>query len=101
MVAGPGAVTLDKTCVPTDIPYHEWVPCEITAENLSLDPQTVTIYDQLPRETRIVPGSVWNGMELGPRSLTSTATLAPVAPPIVDVAIKPLASPARDSKATG
>ena len=94
IVKGPGNVTLTKTCAPTDVPLYGFSACEVTAENQSLDPQTVTITDILPAGLRIVPGTVVNGQQLNGKKLVSTGTLDPTAPPIVGVVENPLASPA-------
>lgn len=94
VVKGSGAVTLDKTCSPTDVAYRGLTDCDIVVENVSLEPQTVTINDRLPMNMRLVAGSVVNGEELSPKKVASAAYLTPVAPPVVHAALDNFASPA-------
>ena len=87
-------VTIDKTCDSATMGIGEAVECTITITNTSFDAADYTMTDTLPRRLRLVNGSVDGATQTGSRSLSSSGTLFPAAPPIVNAAVDPLASPA-------
>jgi len=58
VVRGQGPVTVDKTCTPDSIPVGATVDCSVTMTNTSAVASTVQLRDTLPRQLRLVEGSV-------------------------------------------
>ncbi len=94
IVKGEAGVTIDKSCAPTTIALGGTTTCDITVTNNTFDPQLVDIRDRLPRQLRVVSGSVVGGLEVTPKLVTSTVALAPLDPPDVVTAVDNFASPA-------
>jgi subtilisin family serine protease len=94
IVRGQGPVTIDKSCDPE---VFKWkggsTSCTITIQNTSFDDATVALSDEIPWGLDLVPGSVV-GATAGDDYLEWSGTLFGAAPPIVNVAVDPLASPA-------
>ena len=85
-------VTLDKACDPAEIKQGETTECTITIENTAFDAANVALKDVLPRNIKLVKGSVV-GADENKKGVTFEGTLFGAAPPIVNVAVDPLASP--------
>jgi subtilisin family serine protease len=87
------AVTLDKACAPATFPRFDMTSCTITLENTSFGGSaTVHVFDQLPRELDLISGSVIGAVATD-NAVEADVTLAPASPPLVNVAVDPLASP--------
>ena len=86
-------VTLDKSCEPTSIERGMSTECTITMTNTSFDEATFEMKDVLPRQLRLVRNSVVGADQWGSRVVSTSGTLAPAAPPNVNAAVDPLASP--------
>jgi uncharacterized repeat protein (TIGR01451 family) len=93
IVRGQPTVTLDKSCEPAEIARGEATACTITVENTGFDEAQVSLSDQLPEELRLVGGSVV-GADKDGNGVAFEGTLYGAAPPLVNVAVDPLASPA-------
>ena len=87
------SVTLDQTCDPTTLAIHDTTDCTITLTNTDFDDADVNLYNILPRQLRLVDGSVVGGEQNLRRWVTFEGTLAGAQPPLVNVAVDPLASP--------
>jgi uncharacterized repeat protein (TIGR01451 family) len=79
------AVTLEKSCTPLTFKEDETTTCTITTTNTAFDAADVELIDNLPRELRLVPGSV-TGATPTQKGLKSVGTLAPVVPASVVIA---------------
>ncbi len=95
IVRGQAAVTLEKSCEPTTIAIRHNTDCTITATNTSFSDATYHITDYLPKPLTLLEDTVV-GATVIPRknALQAGGSLAGAAPPNVNVAIDPLASPA-------
>jgi uncharacterized repeat protein (TIGR01451 family) len=80
------AVTLEKSCNPLTFEEDETTTCTITATNTSFDPADVELIDKLPKELKLLPGSV-TGATADKNGLKFAGTLAPVDPPTVDAVV--------------
>ena len=87
-------VTIDKTCDSASLAPGEVTECTITITNTSFDEADFALNDLLPRRLRLVNGSVDGATQTGSRSLSASGTLFGAAPPVVNAAVDPLASPA-------
>lgn len=87
-------ITIDKTCEPTSIERGDSTACTITMTNTSFDEASFEMKDVLPRQLRLEYGSVVGADQWGSRILRASGTLAPAAPPNVNAAVDPTASPA-------
>jgi uncharacterized repeat protein (TIGR01451 family) len=85
-------VTMEKSCDPALIARGETTECTITIQNTSFDEAAVSVQDQLPQELKLINGSVV-GADANRNLVTYEGTLYGAAPPIVNVAVDPLASP--------
>ena len=85
-------VSFEQECDPTIIFRHHTTECTITMTNNSFDDATVDVDNRLPKQLRIVNGSVVGADQNGGRKLSFDGTLFGAAPPIVNVAEDPLAS---------
>jgi hypothetical protein len=87
------AVTLDKTCDPAVFPKGATTNCTITFANTTFNDATVNVVDQLPKQLKLVPGSVVGGAASSNNKIvTFQGTLAGAQPP--DISIGPGTSPA-------
>jgi hypothetical protein len=87
-------ITLDKSCDSASMAPGEATECTITITNTGLVDGSYDLIDVLPRRLRLVNGSVDGATQTSSRSLSASGTLAGAAPPIVNAAVDPLASPA-------
>jgi subtilisin family serine protease len=91
IVKRQGAVTLTKSCDPTDLNRGEQTECVIEVTNTSFDTATVSLRDRIPSELEVI-GTVTGAT--GKRVLTFTGDLQAAEPPNVSAVVDPLASPA-------
>lgn len=87
-------VSIDKTCDSASLASGEVTECTISITNNSFDEADFNVTDVLPRRLRLVNGSVDGATQTSSRSLSASGTLFGAAPPIVNAAVDPLASPA-------
>lgn len=93
-VRGQPAVKLDKTCTPEEQAKGQAYQCTIDVENTAFDSADVNLVDELSKKRlQLVPESVVGADVTGPNKLEFNGTLAGAAPPLVNVAVDPLASP--------
>lgn len=85
IVRNQPAVTLDKSCDPDTLPRNGTTDCTITISNTSFDEANVSLVDILPRELRLVNGSVVGGNQIALRAVTFEGSLFGAQPPIVTV----------------
>ncbi len=85
------AVSMGKTCAPASIAKGDTTTCTITLTNTTFDDADVTFIDPMPRELRVVPGSVEGGFQFGNSVIWGGELSGGEA--IVDAAVDPLASP--------
>ena len=78
-------VTLEQICDPASFAKGETTDCTITIANNSFDDATIDLKDILPRQLRLVSGSVVGADEHWRRWLSYEGTLAGAAPPEVSV----------------
>jgi uncharacterized repeat protein (TIGR01451 family) len=86
-------VTLAKTGAPAGIKKGGEVSFQIAVQNTSFSPATVELKDDLPRNLRLVKGSV-SGAEETSNGIIYQGTLAAAQPPIVTAKVAPGTSPA-------
>jgi uncharacterized repeat protein (TIGR01451 family) len=84
-------VTLTKTCAPASFAVGGLTTCTITAVNTTFSNANVNLTDALPKQLKLVSGSVVGGVESG-NGVTFSGVLAGAQPP--DVAIGTGPSPA-------
>lgn len=95
IVKRDAGVVVSKTCEPDAFRVlRDTAECSVTVENTMLEYAEVTITDRVPRNLRIINGSVEGGTRLSSKKVTSTVMLNPIEPPDVDVAVDNFASPA-------
>lgn len=94
IVRNEPVVTLEKSCDPTVFPKQSTTDCTITIENTSFDDTQVHVTDLLPRHLKLERGTLVGGNERFHRLITFDGLLAGAAPPNVNVAVDPSASPA-------
>ncbi|MCP4417789.1 MAG: S8 family serine peptidase [Chloroflexi bacterium] len=87
-------VTIDKTCDSAILGHKDITNCTVTLTNTSFDDASFDMYDILPRRLRLMNGSVVGATYNNSRLLSGSGTLFGAAPPIVNAAVDPLASPA-------
>jgi hypothetical protein len=80
IVRGQPDITLNKTCDPASLPIGSTTSCTITIENTAFISGTVDLSDRLPRQLRIVAGSVVGADQTG-NGLTFNGTLFGAEPP--------------------
>ncbi len=86
-------VTLSKVCQPADIALRGTSTCTLTAVNNTFGAATISLWDILPRNLIVQPGTeVVGGVKEYNRKVSFAGTLAGAEPPIVTVA--PGVSPA-------
>ncbi len=51
---GDVPVSLDKTCDASDLNRGDTVECTITAENLAFDDTSVSIWDEIPTQLKLI-----------------------------------------------
>jgi Fibronectin type-III domain len=90
IVKRQGAVTLTKSCDPTELPKGATTECVIEMTNTSFDTAPVRFRDRIPPELEVqtVTGAS------GRRVLTFEGNLTGAEPPNVTAAVQPLVSPA-------
>jgi hypothetical protein len=93
IVRNQADVLIEKTCDPLSAVKGETIDCEITVENTSFDDADVAVTDDTPPGLPIVNGSVVGADVTGATRLSYAGSLYGAAPPIVNVAIDPAASP--------
>ena len=86
-------IALEQECVPTLLDRHDTTDCTITITNNTFNNETVDLVNRVPKQLRLVNGTVVGANQDNNRQLSFNGTLAGAAPPIVNVAIDPLASP--------
>lgn len=94
IVRAQAPVSIDKTCDSASMAPGEATECTITITNNSFDEAGFNLSDVLPRRLRLVNGSVDGAVQTSARSLSASGTLFGAAPPVVNAAVDPLASPA-------
>ncbi len=87
------AITLEHSCDPLVFARNATTDCTISITNTTFDEQFGKMYDVLPRELRLVRSSVDGAYAFGNKALYVEGTLAGAEPPLVNVAVDPLASP--------
>jgi subtilisin family serine protease len=93
IVRAQAPVSIDKSCDSASLAPGEATECTITITNNSFDEADFDVNDVLPRRLRLVNGSVDGATQTSSRSLSASGSLFGAAPPIVDAAVDPLASP--------
>ena len=93
IVKQEAGVTIDKVCDPATINKGDDTLCTITIENTTFDDADVRVMDVVPRQLKLDKSSVVGGTTRGSRTVKFHGTIAGASPPIVDVAVDPLASP--------
>ena len=83
-------VTMSKSCDPGTIEEGDATTCTITIENTVLGDANVSLTDRLPRQLRLVPGSVVGADQNG-NGIAFSGTLGAAGAPVVDVAEDPFA----------
>ncbi len=79
-------VTLSKVCEPADIALRGTSTCTITAVNNTFSAATISLWDILPRNLIVQPGTeVVGGVKEYNRKVSFAGTLAGAEPPIVTV----------------
>lgn len=86
-------VVLDKECSPTSLHVGTQTDCTITLRNDSFSPATVHLEDRLPRQLKLVSGSVVGAVE-SENGVVFDGVLMGPEPPDVQVANVPGSSPA-------
>ncbi len=94
IVRAQAPVSIDKTCDSASLTPGEVTECTISITNNSFSEADFSVTDVLPRRLRLVNGSVDGATQTSSRSLSASGTLFGAAPPIVNAAVDPLASPA-------
>ncbi len=89
IVKRQGAVSLTKTCEPTELEKGEKTECVIEMTNTSFDTAAVRLRDHVPSELEVQTVSGASGR----RVLTFEGNLAGAQPPNVTAVVDPLASP--------
>ncbi len=85
-------VTMEKSCTPDQLAKREVTSCTITVQNTSFDEAQVSVIDRLPRQLRLIAPSIVGASKRG-NGVKYHGTLSGAEPPLVDVAVDPLASP--------
>ena len=80
IVRGQEAVTLTKSCEPTDLSAHGTTSCTVTAANPTFDDVTYSIKDNVPNELKLDRSSVTGGTVKGRDTIVAKGTL-PAADP--------------------
>ncbi len=93
IVRQQAGVSLDQECAPTTLGRHETMDCTITMTNNTFDNATVDLTNRLPKQLRLVNGTVVGANQDNNRQLSFNGTLAGQSAPNVNVAIDSLASP--------
>ena len=84
-------VTLAKSCDPGTLAIGGTTTCTITVENTAFTDANVNLVDDLPRQLRLVNGSVVGGTESG-NGVTFSGVIGAAGSPTVDVSAVPLIS---------
>ncbi len=84
VVRQQAAVTLDKFCDPTTFPKGDTTDCTISLTNTSFSDETVSLTDILPKQLKLVKGSVVGATEDG-NGLIFDGTLFGAEPPEITV----------------
>lgn len=79
-------VTLTKSCSPVTIAKGKTTDCTITFQNTTFDNATVNVVDQMPKELKLVPGSV-TGANVSPdkKTISFSGMLAGAQPPDISI----------------
>jgi hypothetical protein len=94
IVKQSAGVVVSKACDPGSIELlRDTAECTVTVQNTLLEWAEVMITDRVPRNLRVVNGSVEGGTRVSPKKVTSGVALSPAAPPDVGVAVDNFASP--------
>lgn len=93
IVRNQPSVTLEQSCDPVDFAKFTSTNCTVTATNNSFDAAAISITDRLPRNLLLDKWSVEGADARGRRYFSYEGSLYGAAPPLVDVAIDPAASP--------
>ena len=88
------AITVEHTCDPLVFAKRDTSDCTITITNTTFDDQFGKLYNVFERQLRLKRNSVDGAYAFGNKALYVEGTLAGAEPPLVNVAIDPLASPA-------
>ena len=89
IIRDQAVVTMTKTCDPTILYRGHTTDCTITIENTSFQDADVNLVDKLPKQLRLVNGTVVGADQNGSRKLSFNGTLAGATAPSVDVAASP------------
>ncbi|RME49243.1 MAG: peptidase S8, partial [Chloroflexi bacterium] len=87
------AITLEKSCDPTEVAQGDTTTCTISISNIAYADTAFTLNDRLPPQLQLIPESV-TGAAADGNGLFVQGGLGGAAPPLVDVAVDPTASPA-------
>ena len=83
------AVTLSKSCDPTELKQFETTTCTIDVTNTTFETVQVDVLDNLPKNFFVVPGSVVGADQTGVRRVEFSGALAPAIPPPVSIVQEP------------
>ena len=92
IVREQAGVTLDQECAPTTLGRHETMDCTITMTNNTFGDATVDLTNRLPKQLRLVNGTVVGANQDNNRQLSYNGVIAGQSAPDVGVAIDPAAS---------
>jgi hypothetical protein len=95
IVRGQAVVEIEKECTPSEIRIQEDTNCTITLTNTGFADASFDLRDMLPKQLRLRDTPVIGGSQIpGTNGVEANGVLQGAAPPDVDVAVVPLASPA-------
>ncbi|MBA3234535.1 MAG: S8 family serine peptidase, partial [Chloroflexi bacterium] len=94
IVRNQAAVTLTKTCSPSNLKPGAKTKCTITATNPTFDAVTYSIKDKLPRKLELKKSSVRGARVVSNRKIAASGTLGAADPADVDASICDECSPA-------
>ena len=93
MVRQQPAITLEHTCDPLVFARRDTTDCTISITNTTFEDTYGELYNVFPRELRLKRNSVTGAYAFGNKALYVEGILAGAEPPLVNVAVDPLASP--------
>ncbi len=83
IVRGEPDIRMEKRCDPATLALRGTTDCTITISNATFSNATVTLNDTLPRQLKLVSGSVTGGATESGNGITFNGTLTGAAPPDV------------------
>jgi uncharacterized repeat protein (TIGR01451 family) len=83
------AVTMTKSCAPATFAKKDTTTCTVTMTNTTFSPANVSMTDKLPKQLKLVRGSVVGGNASGGNSVVFSGSLAGAEPPDVSIANDP------------